>query len=169
MYNFNIVLCTCVGNLKYIPNLIFYYNHFIFSMLIPPDEVFNSSLHEQNGCHFPDDIFRCIFANEKLCISIQISLKFIPKGTIDNKSALVQVMAWHPTGDNALPEPMLTQFIDTYMWHQEEMSWYKLWGLAIIAILLSFNIDLNGEFWLWFVEASSLMVWPISFIFCQFA
>ena len=35
-----------------------------------------------------DDIFKCIFMDEKCCISIQISMKFVPKGPIDNKSAL---------------------------------------------------------------------------------
>ena len=43
------------------------------------------------------DIFKSIF-NESVWISITISLKFIPKGPIDYKSALVQVMAWHRTG-----------------------------------------------------------------------
>ena len=64
-----------------------------------------------------DDSFKRIFFNENARISIQISLKFVPNGPIDNKSALVQVMAWHRTGDRSLPEPMLTQFIDAYMWH----------------------------------------------------
>ena len=45
---------------------------------------------------------------KKLCIAIRISLKVIPNGLIDNKSALVQVMAWCPTGDKPLPEPLLT-------------------------------------------------------------
>ena len=37
-----------------------------------------------------DDIFRCIFMNEKFCILIQISLKFVPnRGLIDNNQALV--------------------------------------------------------------------------------
>ena len=36
--------------------------------------------------------------NEKLCISIKISLKFVPKGPINNKAVLVQVMAWCRTG-----------------------------------------------------------------------
>ena len=36
-----------------------------------------------------DDIFNCIFLNEKFCILIQISLKFVPKGPIDNNQALV--------------------------------------------------------------------------------
>ena len=53
--------------------------------------------------------------DEKFCIFIQISLKFVPKGPIDNKVALVQVMAWCRTGDKPLPEPMLTQFSDAYM------------------------------------------------------
>ena len=32
--------------------------------------------------------------NEKFCISIRISLKSVAKGPIDNKQALVHVMAW---------------------------------------------------------------------------
>ena len=62
-----------------------------------------------------DDIFKCIFLNENVRISIQISLKFVPKGPIDNKSALVQVIAWCRTGDKPLPEAMMTQFNDAYM------------------------------------------------------
>ena len=44
---------------------------------------------------FADDIFEFIFVNENICILIKISLKFVPKGPIDNKAAMVQVMAWH--------------------------------------------------------------------------
>ena len=36
---------------------------------------------------------------------------------IDNKAALVQVMAWRRTSDNSLSELMLTQFIDVDMRH----------------------------------------------------
>ena len=43
---------------------------------------------------------------------MRISLKFVPKSPVDNKSALVQVMAWHQTDNKPLPEPMLTQFAD---------------------------------------------------------
>ena len=45
--------------------------------------------------------------NEKFWILIPISLKFVPKGPIDNKSALIQVMACHLFGIKPLPEPML--------------------------------------------------------------
>ena len=67
--------------------------------------------------HFPDDIFRCIFVNEKFIILIKISLKFIPKGPIDNNPALVQIMAWYRIGNKPLSEPTQTQFTDTYKQH----------------------------------------------------
>ena len=74
----------------------------------------NSSPPGQNVFRFADDIFQWIFLNEKFCISIQISLKFVPQGPIDNNSALVQVMTRHRTGDKPLPKPMRTQFADAY-------------------------------------------------------
>ena len=64
-----------------------------------------------------DDNLKCIFLNENDRISIQISLKFVPRSPIDNKSALVQVMAWLWRGDKPLLEPMLTHFIDAYLRH----------------------------------------------------
>ena len=66
--------------------------------------------------------FKCISLTENDRIPIQFSLKFAPTSPIFNKPALVQVMAWCGTGDKPLPEPMLTQFTDAYMGHQEEMS-----------------------------------------------
>ena len=36
-----------------------------------------------------DNIFKHIFVNEKVQILIEISLKFLPKGPIDNNQALV--------------------------------------------------------------------------------
>ena len=47
----------------------------------------------QNDSHFPDNIFKCIFLNEKVWIWIKISLKFVPKGPINNIQALIQIMA----------------------------------------------------------------------------
>ena len=57
-----------------------------------------------------------------LGVFIQISLKFVPRDSNDNKSALDQVMAWRQTGAKPLSEQMLTQFTDIYMQHQGEMS-----------------------------------------------
>ena len=44
-------------------------------------------------------------------ISIRISLQFGPGSIIDNKSALVHVMAWRQRGEKPLPEPRLTELI----------------------------------------------------------
>ena len=51
--------------------------------------------------------FKCILLNEIVLISIKISLKFVPKGQINNIPALVQIMAWRRPGDKPLSEPML--------------------------------------------------------------
>ena len=40
--------------------------------------LFNSLRPRQNGRHFADDIFKCIFLHENAWISIKISLKFVP-------------------------------------------------------------------------------------------
>ena len=72
--------------------------------------------------YFLSYIFICIFVNEKFCILIRITLKFVPKGLFDNMSALVQVKGWRITGDKPLPEPMVTQFTDAYMRHWVDMS-----------------------------------------------
>ena len=68
----------------------------------------NSSLPEQNGRRFADEIFKYTFLNKKCGIFIRVSSKFVAKGPIDNTSVLVRVMALHRTGDKSLPEPMLT-------------------------------------------------------------
>ena len=38
----------------------------------------NSFPPGQNGRHFAEDLLRCIFVNEKFCILIKMSLKFVP-------------------------------------------------------------------------------------------
>ena len=50
---------------------------------------FNTLRPRQNGRPFADDIFKCIFLNENVWIPIKISLKFVPKGPINNIPALV--------------------------------------------------------------------------------
>ena len=45
----------------------------------------NSFRPGQNGRHFTEGIFTCIFMNERLCTWIKISLTCVPKSVIDNK------------------------------------------------------------------------------------
>ena len=58
---------------------------------------------------FADDIIKCIFWNENVWISIKISLKFVPKGLINNIPALVQIMAWRRLGDKPLSGAMMVR------------------------------------------------------------
>ena len=44
----------------------------------------NTLRPRQNGRRFADDTFKRIFLNENVRISINISLKFVPKGPISN-------------------------------------------------------------------------------------
>ena len=67
----------------------------------------NTLRQRRNEQHFADDIFKCIFFNENVWISIKISLKFVRKGPINNIPALVQIMAWRRSGDKPLSEPMM--------------------------------------------------------------
>ena len=68
---------------------------------------FNTLRPRQNGRHFPDDFFKWIFLNENVWISINISLKFVPRGPINNIPTFVQVMAWRWPSDKPLSEPMM--------------------------------------------------------------
>ena len=56
---------------------------------------------------------------KKICILIRNSLKLVPTGPIDNKSVLVQVMAWRRTGDKLLHEPIPNNII----WHCLNQCW----------------------------------------------
>ena len=71
----------------------------------------NSLRPRQNGRRFVDDTFIGIFLNEHVRISIKISLKFVPKGPINNIPALVQIMAWRRPGDRPLSEPRMENLL----------------------------------------------------------
>ena len=97
----------------------------------------------QNGRHFADDTFNRIFVNENVRISIKFSLKFVPKGPINNIPALVQIMACRHPGDKPLFEPVMVSLLmhicvtrphashmmswDTnlYVWTISDISTYK--------------------------------------------
>ena len=72
---------------------------------------FNTLRPRQNGRHFPDDILKWIFLNENVWIPIEMSLKFVPKGQINNIPALVQIMAWRRPGDKPFSEPMTVSLL----------------------------------------------------------
>ena len=107
--------------------------------------VINTLRPRQNGCHFTDNMLKCIFLNEDIWISNKIPLKFVPRDPINNIPALVQIMAWRRPGDKPLSEPMvvssLTHICVTrpqWVNAPESSSWWWsiLWGLGILASII---------------------------------
>ena len=84
----------------------FFYRQHIFTL-----RCFNTLRPRQNGPSFADDTLKRIFLNENVRISIKISLKFVPKGPINNIPALVQIMAWRRSGNKPLFEPMMVSLL----------------------------------------------------------
>ena len=72
---------------------------------------FNTFRPRQNGHHFADDVFKCLYLNGNVWFLLKISLKFVPKGPINNILSLVQIMAWHRPGDKSLSEPMMVSLL----------------------------------------------------------
>ena len=69
--------------------------------------VVNTLRPRQNGRRFADDTFKRIFLNENVRISITISLKFVPKGPMNNNPSLFQIMACRLDSNKPLSEPMM--------------------------------------------------------------
>ena len=65
----------------------------------------------QNGCHFPDDTFRCIFLNENIHTLLKNLLKFVPNAQMNNIPSLVPIMAWRRLGDKPLSEQTMVSLL----------------------------------------------------------
>ena len=113
-------------------------------------QLFNTLRPRQKGRHFADDIVKCIFLNENVWISINISLRFVPRGPIDNIPALVQIMAWRRPGDKPLSEPMMVSLMThIYMRHSASMSY----GMQ------TQRYNMNGT-WPFFATKHVSVKWP---------
>ena len=61
--------------------------------------------------HWGRDILKYFFLNENIWIPINILLKFVPKGPINNAPTLVQIMAWRCPGNKPLSEPVIVSLL----------------------------------------------------------
>ena len=108
---------------------------------------FNTLRPKQNGRHFADDIFKCIFLNGNVWIQIKISMKFVPKGPINNIPALVQIMAWRRPGDKPLSELMMVSLTTHICVTRPQWVKYLTCGLSSSIRLIRNNghvLPLNG-------------------------
>ena len=79
----------------------------------------------QNGRHFADETFKCIFLHKNAWISIDISLKIAAEGPVNNIPSLVQIMAWRPPGDKPLSEPMMLISLLTHIGVTSRPQWVQ--------------------------------------------
>ena len=71
----------------------------------------NTLRSTQNGRHFADDNFKCIFLNENLRALLKISLNFVPEVQVNNIPALIQIMAWRRSGNKPLSGTMMVSLL----------------------------------------------------------
>ena len=115
----------------------------------------NSLRPRPNRRHFAEDIFKWIFLNENVWISVKISLKCVPKGPINKIPALVQIMAWRRPGDEQLSEPMMVRSLTHICVTRPQ--WVKTWRhlfvflWAIAELSISWKLILNWNFAEWYV------------------
>ena len=98
-----------------------------------------------NGQHFADSIFKCIFSNENVLISIKISLKFVPKGPINNIPALLR---WWLGADQAI-----SHYLNHWWFYHQckyaslslnELTYWHFWD-AKVTLRMQFSIS---SYWL---------------------
>ena len=108
---------------------------------------------------------------ENYCILIQISLKFVPGGPINNKAALIQTVAWRQTSAKQSSEQMTVQSSDAYAYASHGLNNYcKLmhWGRVMhicisIFIIIGSDNDLSPgrRQAIILTNAGILLIWPL--------
>ena len=79
--------------------------------LEPIDSILTQWGQDKMADMFADDIFKCIFLNKDIWISIKNSLKFVAKVRIYNVPALVEIMYLRRLGPKPLSEPMMVSLL----------------------------------------------------------
>ena len=103
---------------------------------LPLERAFNTLRPRQNGHHFPDNIFKYIFLNENVQISIKISLKFVSMGSINNIPALNQIMAWPRSGDKPL-----------IIWTNDGQGYRRIYASRGVNELIFMLLKRNVMYW----------------------
>ena len=99
-------------------------------------DMFNTMRPRQNGRFFSNNMLKYISLNENIWVSINISLKFVSIGPINNILVLIQIMFWP---QNQVTSHSWTNYgynTGAFMRHSASMSWctrkkkmcYVAWG-----------------------------------------
>ena len=74
---------------------------------------------------------RCIFLNENATISIKISLKLVPKDSINDIPSMVQIMVWRWPSDKPLSEPVMFDYQHIYASLNELTHWGRATHICV--------------------------------------
>ena len=128
---------------------------------------FNTSRPRKNGRCFTNDIYKCILLNEKIWILIRFSLKFVPKGlinNINNITALVQTMTWCRPGNKPLSEAMMVKLLTHicislphWIKPMEDMDTFNLY------------IQCYGCWWLGYTRSQSIINHDIDLVVLEYS
>ena len=124
---------------------------------------------------WPDDIFKCIFFDENVWIPIEVSLKFVPKGPVNNYPSIGSDSGLAGPGNKPLSEPMmvnyLTQWVKTssnivIQWHWSVLLHHNvtLWTSRILGYGGIYFIDLIDALQNWSMIENILSQFPATLI-----
>ena len=133
----------------------------------------NTLSTRQNGRHFSNDTFKCIFLNENVWNSFKTSLKFVPQGPINNIPALVQIMAWRCLGNKPLSEPMMIRLpthicITRPQWVKMQDSMVRKWSRGGCKVSLHLANSCQNKIFHavpWLFKANKVTNSPLSLVF----
>ena len=127
----------------------------LFHNLYVRDTVMCNELYDNILTHWGRDkwpTFRRRFKgisvlNENIWISIYTSLKFVPKGPINNIAALVQTMVWRRPCDKPLSEPMIVNLpthicVTRPQWVKSQTKWMPFTDDIVRCIFLTGNVHI---------------------------
>ena len=85
--------------------------------------------------------YEMYFLNENVWISINISLKFVPKAPIHNIQVLIYIMAWHRLGDKPLSEPMVVRLLaHICVFRLQLVHMSHVWFITLASCVLDHHI-----------------------------
>ena len=116
----------------------------------------NTLRPRQNGRHCADDIFKCILLNENVWIPNKISLKFVPKGPINNIPSLVQIMAWRRPGDKPLSEPIMVSSLTHICVTRPQ---WVAGGDGTVIYIPGFACQRRTKYIRWIIHARDMPTW----------
>ena len=124
----------------------------------------NTLRPQQNSHNFANNIFKCIFLNKNIWITIKISLNSVCKGEINNIPALVEIMAWRWCGDEPLSEPMMVCLLTHICITRPQ--WVNLRKLKLKFILGPVKAKIFLSNWYWCPGALAVVATVLSMHAC---